>query len=433
VYLCLDLGSTSFKAAVYDASLAVRGGASQRIHTHLRGDGGAELGPDGVAAAVRRIVADAVSSAGIRHDHLTALSVTSQAQTCTVLDPTGRPRIPWISWMDTRSARAADELAADPTLADFAEHCSFDRPMPGLQISLLRYIAGCGDGIIAPDDRVVQLPAWLSRRLCGRAWLDRNIAAMSGLYSLQSGTWWPAGLAAAGVTATQLPALCDIGTVVGVTTDAAKAFGVPPGVSLVAAGNDQTAGACGAAIHQHDAVLVNLGTAQVAYVCTEVLSPPSPGRVRGPYPGGRFYRMAVDNNGGCCVTRAANAIDGCHSEADVFRLAAAASPGAHGLVFRATGPAGAGEFEGLTAAHTAADRARAVVESMVERMRGMVEQLGGPPGQRSVLVAGGGSRAAVWIDLLADALGVPLRPAEADALLGAARMARAAVTPSSLD
>ena len=72
---------------------------------------------------------------------------------------------------------------------------------------------------------------------------------------------------------------------------------LPVGVPVVLAGNDQTAGAFGARLEDSNGVLLTLGTALVAYVCLEKLPAAKPGIARGPYPGGRGYRLTTSSHG----------------------------------------------------------------------------------------------------------------------------------------
>ena len=133
---------------------------------------------------------------------------------------------------------------------------------------------------------------------------------------------------------------------------------------MVLAGNDQTAGAYGAALEeglQHErngALLLTLGTAQVAYACTNELAQPNDSLVRGPYPHGLYYRLAADSCGGSIVNWAKTVLPGCGSDAEFFARVAEAQPGCQGLLFDADLPCGRGAWRNLALCHTAADMAR---------------------------------------------------------------------------
>jgi sugar (pentulose or hexulose) kinase len=385
--LALDLGSTSFKAGLFDSRLRLLRSNNVPLNYRYGSGGRVELDVATVDAAVRRVLA------GLRGYRV--MAITSQAQTFTVLDRRGRPTRPFVSWQDGR-------VKQPPRLPEFARHCSFAVCWPALQVAQLHH---------APprrDETVVKLPTYVVRRWTGATVTDNNLAAMSGLYSLALNAWWPAALRACRLRETQLPRIVPVGSIAAHT---------PEGIPVVLAGNDQTAGAYAARLEDHGATLVTLGTAQVAYRCLAKL--PAAGLIRGPYPGGRFYLMAAEN-GGNWINWAETILAGCATHEKFFAQAGRSPAGCRGVVFEN------GAWRNMELHHTAADLARAVVEGLSRRMAAMVRQVGG----RQVLVAGGGASRPLWRNILARELGMNLTRTTADPLLGAARMARSALDQS---
>ena len=417
--LAIDLGSTSFKAALFDGDLTRVGeGACELAYAY--GPGGVvELDPVHVMAAVREAVSGAMT--GIDPAELTAIAITSQAQTFTITDAAFEPLIPFVSWLDARAGDACEALAQDAALRDFARHVSFPALLPALQLCQVRHLRD-----VRSDRNILLLPGFLVAHLTGTPVCDRNLAAMSGLYSMELRSWWPAALGACGIETGQLPSLVDVGCVAGKTGAAAAALGLPTDLPVVLAGNDQTAGAYGARVHETDTVLITLGTCQVAYRAPT--GPPGADRTTaaGPYPGGGWYAMAADTCGGNLVKWAQAKVPGCDGDRQFDALAETAPPGCHGLTFE-VGASGADHaWRNVTTAHTPADHARAVMETLVGRMAGLVHDLCGASLPATIRVAGGGSRSSLWRSLLSDALDRPLVPTEADPLTGAARMVIAA-------
>jgi len=287
--LAIDLGSTRFKAAVFDRDLRRRGAEKCELSYLSPADGAMELATDVAHESLR----DAIAAANVAADEISAIGITSQAQTFTVCDSVGRAKRPFISWRDRRAGDVAEVLTCDPRLADFRLHTSLHAPTPAMQISLLRWLQDAEPGVVAEVDTVEQLGPYVVGALSGQSWMDDNLAAMSGLYSLKENDWWEPALGVCGLRHEQLPRVCPIGTSPCVTSEAAGAFGLKSGIPIVLAGNDQTAGAYGAAIHETDALLITLGTAEVAYVCCEAMPEPKPGLIRGVYPGGKFYKLVV--------------------------------------------------------------------------------------------------------------------------------------------
>jgi len=411
--LAIDLGSTSFKAAVFDHRLRPVAGGSGLLKYEFDSQGGATLAPRSVHAALREALAEArVSEHPVR-----SVAITSQAQTFALLDARGRPQTPFFSWLDTRSRRACESLRK--ALPGFRQHCSFPEPEPGLQVCQLRRLRP--PRLLSP----ALLPTWLLRLWTGSFATDANLAAMSGLYSLKHERWWDDALDACRLRPARLPEVLPVGTVAGLTNRGAHRSGLPAGLPVVLAGNDQTAGAFAAGIEQTGAVLLTLGTAMVACACRTAMPRARAGCVRGPYPDGRFYRLAVAAGGGSVVNWGETVLAGCATDEEFFRQAASSPPDCNGLVFEPHLDAARGAWRNVGLHHAPADFARSMLEALTAQFAATIRKTGIAPAAAPLLVAGGGSRQPFWVGLLARALDRPLRATRASPLRGAARMARA--------
>lgn len=412
--LAIDMGSTSFKAAVFDSHLREISTGSHLLSYRFGAGGRVEVDVASVEEALRC----ALVSAGVGKQEIRAIALTSQAQTFTVVDAQGRAQRPFISWQDRRAGAACEELKR--MLPEFGEHSSFGSVDPALQICQFRTLK------LGARLRPLALPSYVLMLLSGETAIDNNLAAMSGLYSLPMQGWWPAALGGCGVRESQLAKVIPVGSVAAVTTGAAKRYGIPAGIPVVLAGNDQTAGGYGACLETRGGLLITLGTAQVAYACCNRMPKPGAGTIRGPYPGGLFYRMAADSCGGNVVNWAETLLFGDRDDAAFFREAQRAPSGCHGVVFDAALDLEQGGWTQLGVHHTRADLARSVLETLSRRMTDLVNQLGGKRAGRKILVAGGGSAQPLWRNIVAESLGADLVRTQADPLLGAARMAQRA-------
>lgn len=409
--LAIDLGSTSFKAAIFDRRLRQISVGNRRLSYRFGVGGRVELETASVHAALR----GALSAAGVGNREIRIIALTSQAQTFTLVDAHGRSQSPFVSWQDSRATSACAELKR--RLPDFGEHCSFGELLPNLQVcQLLRMHPGAGT-------MPLNLPSYVLRLWSGVSKTDDNIAAMGGLYSLSLNEWWPAAIRACGLRGAQLPGVIPVGEIAAETTSAARRFGLPAGVPVVLAGNDQTAGGYASYLERISSPLITLGTAQVAYACRRRMPRPRLGTIRGPYPGGLFYRMAADSCGGNIVNWAKTVLVGCGNDERFFRQARHAPPGCHGLVFDASLDTGSWGWRNLGLNHTTADMARSIIQNLGVRMADMVHGLGVTVKDRKALVAGGGNAQPLWRQILAKALDMRLIVTDATPLEGAARMA----------
>ena len=414
--LAVDLGSSRFKARVVDRNLRPLSDAATDVANVFGPGGRVEIAP----AEVDRAVAEALARAlgGAPDARPEAVVVTSQAQTFTVVNETGAPKRPFVSWMDSRARETAAELARLDAFATFAQHASFGAPLAGLTLCVLAHLVRADPTLLSAGDRIAFLPTYVMERLCGVSAVDDNLAAMTGLYSLVLGDWWPAALERCGLRPGQLPRLLAVGSVVGRTTARAEAWGLPAGLPVISAGNDQTAGAYGCELHCDGSLLVTLGTAQVAYCTTPAMPASDPALFRGPYPGGLAYRAAVDEGGGSLVRWAGQVLVGCGEPDGFFALASSAPPGSSGVTFRG------GRWEGIGPEIGPGDLARSILEHIVAETAEIVRRVEPEPRGRRVLVAGGGSRQPLWLELLSRELGVHVVRTDADPPLGAARLGR---------
>jgi sugar (pentulose or hexulose) kinase len=416
--LALDLGTTSFKAALFTSDLQRVGEGEGRLTHAYPGPGQVELPVEEVHRALHEAVAGAV-----QRQPVDAIAVTSQAQTFTIIGADGSPRMPFISWQDTRTAETLEAVRHTQPWTEMHRHGSFFHPIPELQAMQLLHRQRTGMPL-APDDRVMPLPSYVIALLGGAYVTDDNLAAMSGLFSLRTGTWWADALDACGLQQAQLPACKSIGSVVAHTSTAAAAYGLPAGVPIVAAGNDQTAGAVGAEL-QPGNLLVTLGTAFVVYQVLATEPDDSAAwapTARGPYPDGAWYRLSVTTCGGNALFWAAEALGYGDDVAALCEVAASAPAGSHGVRFDALLGASGGALHNLGFQHTRADLARAVVEGLLIEVRDAIDHLAGDHAL-TLRVAGGGSKMPGLMRVFAEMIPHPTILVNADPLLGAARMA----------
>lgn len=411
MYLACDLGSTFLKAAVCDASGAPLRRHAVRISYDLAPGGSVELPVKRFDDALDELIAGLSLKASP-----SAIAITSQAQTFAVCAANGSARSGFISWQDTSAAGLRHGLAEDARLDNFAAHSSFPEVHPQQMLCQVARMTRAGG--IGPDDRLVPLPSRMIEHLGGEARLDANLAAMTGLFSMTLDGWWPAALAVSGITASQLPTISRPGRRASVSGQAGIRLGITPGTPIVLAGNDQSAGAYAARVHRGAGRLIGLGTAQVAYRWLPKMPPPTPGLVRGHFPGGGAYLMAVDAIGGNAITWAAKHFD--LSADELLRLALSAPRGSGGIRFAADPDlgTGAGTWIGGGPKTGTAEHGRAVVEHLAGRMETMLDRLGG---DGNLLVTGSEDKAA-WCAIFAQQLGQSLHPVVADSLLGAAGM-----------
>jgi xylulokinase len=423
MYLAIDLGSTSFKAAIFSSEMR-RIGAGEGQVEHIYPDAGqVELPVENAVSAFREAVSNAIANAKISPDLITAIAITSQAQTFTIMNvETGECEIPFRSWQDERSTAVCQQVKNSPPWNNFIDNSGVSRLLPSLQPAMLLHMTRVEGMKISANDRLMPLPSYIVYLLSGCYVTDNNIASMSGLYSMKTGTWWRDAVAECGLDIDNMPRLLNIGDIAGETGGNAIEFGLPAGIPIILAGNDQTAGAYGAEMPA-GGVLATLGTALVAYKVQDDMPVfiADDFALRGPYPGGNYYLLTTDNNCGNVINWAIQVLGYGDDYQDFFNTAFSAPVGSKGLEFTPDLSSACGSWQKISFNHTRADMARSVLESLSERTSKLINQLRTDK-SLPVYLAGGCIKSAGWVKMLAETINTEVIPVQADPLLGAAKM-----------
>ncbi len=284
--------------------------------------------------------------------------------------------------------------------------------------------------------------------------LAGDVGDLSGTLMLSPATrrWNRTSLDLLGIDDSVLPAVHESSDVVGrVTAWSAAQTGLAEGTPVVVGSGDNQAAAIGAGVTEPGQLMIVLGTSGV------VLAPsvePKPD-LEGP---GRLHLFcdatgSAGSPGGYvltgCMLSAAGSLEWARSvlaageRFDVMMdEASAVGAGSDGLMFlpHLTGercpyadPTARGGWISATRAHTRGHLVRAVVEGVcigLAQIKDMIGDLAGEP--HEVRLTGGAAKSALWRQILADCLGLPVAPVAVDegpaygaAILGAVGVGRA--------
>lgn len=367
-----------------------------------------------------------------------ALAVAGQQHGCVTLDPAGRVVRPAPLWNNVAAAPDAERLN---DRADFAAAVG-SRLVASFTIAKLAHLART-----APDDlartAAVGLPHdWLNLRLTGNLATDRGEASGSGWWSPREGRHRRDLLALAigdeAADRVRLPEVRGPAEPAGtLTTEAAAALGLPPGIPVGPGSGDNMAAALGMGAGPGE-MTISLGTSGTAFVVADAATADPSGEVCSFADAtGRFLPLACMLN--CTrVLDTVAALLGIERDAALDR-AGAAPPGAGGLLMlpylagerTPNLPAAAGSLDGITAATATPDMLlRAALEGVVAGLAYCLEALARLGlAASTVSLTGGGSAHQAWRQAIADATGLPVSVREGGehAARGAALQAAAVV------
>jgi xylulokinase len=431
--LGIDLGTTSLRALVLDASGAVLGQASAAYPTAQPRPGWTEQEPDDWWQACRSALAELRARGLLKRAE--AIGLTGQMHGSVFLD--GRLHVlrPAILWNDQRTAAEAADieervgtqrlitLTGNRALTGFtAPKVLWLRRHEPARFRRLRHL-------LLPKD-------YLRLRLSGEPATDVADASGTLLFDIRARRWSREMLRLLDLDERILPAALESPEVSGrVTAAVAAELALPEGTPVVAGAGDQAAGAVGAGAVSPGVVMVSIGTSGVVFTAAARPVIERRGRLHAfcHAAPGLWHVMGVMLSAGGSLGWLASALG--KSERELSEAAAASPAGAGGLLFLPylsgertphADPLARGAFVGLTTGHGLSDLARAVMEGVAFGLRDcleLVRSLRLPTDE--VRLIGGGARSPLWRQIVADVFGLPVLGLEAEegAAYGAALLA----------
>jgi len=443
--LGVDVGTTGCKAAVVGPEGSVQATAYREYPLETPRPGWAELDPDGVWDAVCAAIREATTAVA---EPPRALAFATLGEAVTPIDASGAALAPTIVSFDGRAGGCYEEMVAAVGAERLTAVCGM-APQPHYSVAKWRWIAR-----EMPDTyRRAALLACFGDLCAVRLGLppviDHTMATRTLAFDAASHCWSPEILDAAGVDAGKLPTPAPTGTVVdAVAAPLARDLGLADGALLVTGGLDQVCAAHGVGIAGDGSAMLSLGTVAVLAAVTGTDSPGATAVPTVPYVQ-PMKRLAIAGSpaGGAVLrwwrdrfaTVEVTAPGGAGTEGESYdRIVDAAAdvetdlialPHFAGSRTAFADPEARAALVGLTFATERRDIVRALLEGVALETAVMAERLAeaGAP-VTSLRAAGGGSRSAVWMQIFADVLGIPVdSTASADAAaVGAALIAGAA-------
>lgn len=412
--LGIDIGTRSLKALILNEDLQVLGAASRSYEPHFPQAGWAEEDPGDWLAALHPAIGEALANAGLSASDIAALAICGQLDGCIPTGRNGSALGPALIWMDRRGEPEIAHIDPDQVHA----RCGLVRDathMGGKIAWLGRHFARRGE--VATWHQPV---SFVVAALTGRSVMARSLASTTMLYDLRRRDW-DSGLAGAfGTPLDHLPGLAEEADMAGeLTAVGADLTGLPAGIPVAVGTGDDFSNLLGGGVYRPGTVAVSLGTAETvaALAQSPVLDPQRLVETHA-YPGDLYHLGNPGWLSGGAV-RWASSLLGVASDAAFSALAAEAPPGCDGVLFipaltGAMAPkwiaSARGTFLGLTAGHTRAHLARAVLEGTVFAMRDVVDRLGSLGVLTDRLrIMGGGAKSRLWCEIRSAVTG---RPAE---------------------
>jgi xylulokinase len=412
----IDLGTSSVKVTLHSPQGEPITQAEVGYAVHHPLPGWAETDPmdwwDAVAAGVRGAVSRAP------HARPVSIGLSGQMHGVVATRSDGRPVRDAVLWADSR---AHEQLATYRCLPD-ATRVRLANPLtPGMAGPILAWLVQHERDVVAATRWALQPKDWVRLQLTGEIHTEPSDASATLLYDVVGDAWALDVVQALGLEADILPpVLPSSGSPAGhLTAAAAELLGLPDGIPVAAGAGDTAAAALGSG-------LVDAGTAQLTIgtgiqLVTPTDEPPSGTSdpvthyYRAATDAGH-YRMAAALNGGLALSWVCDTLNASWTE---LYSSALSSPQLDGPMFLPhlhgertpyMDSSMRGAWTGLTPRHTRTDLLRSALEGVAFATAEALESLF-PDGTTvdHLRLAGGGTTAPGWRQMLADALDVELR------------------------
>ena len=361
-------------------------------------------------------------------DRVAGLAIANQRETVAVLDAAGRALRPAILWLDER-CREDVRILRDALGAETILRLIGKMPDPTPALYELHWLRRCEPEIYRRAARFAEVHAYLIHRLTGQWATSWASADPLGVYDLAGKRYAALLLDRLELRPEQFAPAHRPGTVLGeVTAAAAAATGLPCGTPVIAGGGDGQAAGLGVAVLGAGRAYLNLGTAAVAGVYSDAYTTSPAWRTLTSLSGdGYIYELCLRTGTFLTDWLAKGLFDDDYGRLE--RAAAELPVGAGGLLLQPYWSGSMtpywdaearGSIVGLSAEHGRAHLYRAKMEGIaLDLAMGFAGIRAAGVAVDEIIAIGGGSRSDLWVQIVADATGTPVRrspTAEASAL-----------------
>jgi xylulokinase len=435
----IDVGTSGLKCLLSGLDGRTVAQSLQEYSPETPGGGAAEQDPEtwleAAVRAVRLALAQAGSPAQAGSARVAAISFSGQMHSAVFLDGQCRPVRPAILWLDTRAAGIVRQLNERFGVTQLAAWTG-NPVMAGVTLASLLWVREHEPDNWARIAHVLLAKDYLRWRLTGELHTDHSDASATAMFDPGRRAWAGELLDAVGVPAAWLPSPAASTAVTGtLLPEMAERLGLPAGTPVICGAGDQEAQAVGNAVLAPGLLSATIGTGGQLFTPVDGYRYDPAVRLHTfchAVPGLWHWMAATLTAGMSLRWLRDQVLAGRYSYGEIADAAAAAPPGAEGLIFLPylagersphLDPSARGVFYGLSLRHTWQHMARAVMEGVVFSLLDGLElmrTLGGAP-QRTY-ASGGAARHPLWLQLQADIFDLDIVRTESPeaAALGAA-------------
>ena len=416
-FLGIDVSTTGSKALLVDEQGVVVASASAPHTLQSPKPLWSEQNPQEWWQAVSTTIRSVIQQSGLDGESVAAVGLTGQMHGLVLLDAAGQVLRPAILWNDQRTQSQCDEIHRRIGREKFIQ-ITGNVALTGFTAPKILWVQQNEPEVYARAHHVLLPKDYIRYQLTGAYAMDKADGSGTVLFNLQQRTWSAEILAALDIPFTWMPPTFEGPQCTGlVTSAAAEATGLKSGTPVMAGGGDQAAGAVGVGAVEPGVVGLVVGTSGVVFASTPSALIEPEGRLHAfchAVPGLWHFMGVMLSAAGSLQWYRDTLAPGVGFD-DLSREAGPVSAGSDGLLFLPylsgertpyPDPQARAAWVGLTLRHGRGHMTRALMEGVAFGLKDSFNLIreAGLGEIRQVRASGGGTKSALWRQIMASVL-----------------------------
>lgn len=416
-YLGIDVSTTGSKALLINEAGTVVGVQSSPHSLQTPRPLWSEQDPQEWWQAASNSIRKVLAEAGVDGSRVAAIGLTGQMHGLVMLDVGGRVLRPAILWNDQRTQAECDEIHVRIGREKFIQ-ITGNVALTGFTAPKILWVQHHEPEVYAKVKHILLPKDYVRYRLTGEYAMDKADGAGTVLFDLKARTWSPEVLEMLEIDPRWMPPTYEGPEFTGkVNAEAAAVTGLQVGTPVAAGGGDQAAQAVGVGAVEPGMVALTVGTSGVVFAPTPAPFIEPEGRLHAfchAIPG-MWHFMGVMLSAAGSLQWYRDSLAPSMSFDDLVKEAGTVPAGSEGLQFLPylsgertpyPDPLARGAWIGLTLRHSRGHLTRAVLEGVSFGLKDGFQLIcaAGQGKIKQVRASGGGTKGALWRQILASVL-----------------------------
>jgi xylulokinase len=428
----VDVGTTSIKSVLIDNFGSVIASTMTEYTLDSGPHDTCEVSPDVYWSITCKVIRELLNRSEINSSLVKGIALSSQGETLIVVDRNGKPLRKAIVWLDNRSVNEAKEIERKFGIRMIMNITGQSEVVATWPATRILWLKKYEPEIFRKAFKYLLVEDYLMYKMTGKYHTEHSLVSSTLYFDISKKQWWQEMLEFIGISEAQLPQVNPSGFSIGtLTSEAAKETGLTINSQCVTGAYDHPAGAIGAgSIHPGDVTLTIGGSMAM---CVSLDKPVYNLALKLPCQchavNGLYFLLPYGQTAGmvlkwfrdefCGTERRKARKKGLDAYDLMVEKAEKIAPGADGLIMLphlmgAGSPEfnseAKGVFAGIKMGMSKAHFTRAILESvvcMIHRNIELMKEQG--IFVRDIHVLGGGSKSRLWVQILADMTGIPVK------------------------